>query len=459
MEKPPSRVGRWLNPWKRLSDASTADWLWNILPSSVVAVIGGVWAYLENLPPPVIALIALAGLALASFIAAQVRVYRAHSPRAEEEAERIYRIKRAEAEAEDRIRRERASRLLTGGIGAGNVLEDIEADRKAEAEARRVRMIREASEPPPAPKFDMPLKAVLERIAFESEWAITRDWSSPADHWQQTMWEKPLAKELLRPLASGDIPSRGIKSTSEGDEHGHSDIPADFWRNAKLTGEADRLLLEPGFDFAMMFGEGLAYHDIRLRRVDVDREWPARSAEDILARPSPFVRWAEERKAEFEETEINSRMEYEEMRARAAAQDSADSRKEDKAKAAVLPPEQLGDVQRGRYRNCSLSEAMGWAVYGEWGKFYSVPTIHIGLGTDPKKLLARFTCLAAEGRLTIWGKRDDPGYFEKIPQSHWEENQLTIADMFGSIVASGDDPYRDLMLNRAEVERAWPHDG
>lgn len=242
----------------------------------------------------------------------------------EDEAERIYRLKRAEADAEDRIRSERAAQLLVGGIGSRfpNVFEEIEATRKHEVELRRIAELRDAATPPPPPpppKFDMPLKAVLERIAFESEWSVSRDWRSPRDHWQETMWEKPLAKELLRPLASGDIPSRGIKSTSEGDEHGHSHIPDDFWRNAKLTVEADRLLLEPGFDFVMMFGEECAYHDIRLRRADVDQQWPARRAEDIEARPSPFVGWAEERKAVVEEREINSQMEYEEMRARAAA--------------------------------------------------------------------------------------------------------------------------------------------
>jgi hypothetical protein len=69
----------------------------------------------------------------------------------------------------------------------------------------------------------------------------------------------------------------------------------------------------------MNFAEGYAYHDIRQRRVDVDREWPARSEAGIAAKPSPFVAWAEEWTAVYDEQLINSQMEHEEQRARLAA--------------------------------------------------------------------------------------------------------------------------------------------
>lgn len=166
-------------------------------------------------------------------------------------------------------------------------------------------------------RFDVPLRDVLKRIAFESEWAVTRDWSSPRDHWQETMWWVPLGKEMMRPLASDDIPSRGIRGTNKGEEHGHTNIPASFWLDPKLEPEAARLLLEPGYNFVMNFAEGYDYQDIRLRRVDVDREWPARSEADIAAKPSPFIAWAEEWKAAYDEQLINAQMEHEEMRARA----------------------------------------------------------------------------------------------------------------------------------------------
>lgn len=169
---------------------------------------------------------------------------------------------------------------------------------------------------PRPPKFDMPLRAVLERIAFHSRWAATRDFNSPADHWQKTMWEVPLGKELLHPLASGDIPSRGIRSGEDGDEHGLSDIPPEFWRNPKLKPHADRLLLEEGYDYVGQFGVPPTYHDVWLRSVDVERIWPVRKREEIEVEPSPFAAWAEEWKGAYEDRLINSQMEIEENLAR-----------------------------------------------------------------------------------------------------------------------------------------------
>lgn len=115
----------------------------------------------------------------------------------------------------------------------------------------------------------------------------------------------------------------------------------------------------------------------------------------------------------------------------------------------------------GSARDITLPDALGWAVHGEWGKPFHVPfvTLNLGVGANTTNLLTRFTQLAREGRLTIWGKRSNPGYFEKIPQSHWRDNQLSIPDMFGSVITSGTDPYRELMLNKVEVEREWPHEG
>jgi hypothetical protein len=169
------------------------------------------------------------------------------------------------------------------------------------------------------PKYDVSLKEVLHRIAFKSEWSVTLDWSSPADHWQETLWWKPLAAEFLRPLASDEFTARGIRSTQEGTEHGHSDIPAEYWRNPKLEVEAARLMLEPHFDYVLNFGQGVMYHDIKLRSVDVNERWPARSPAEVESSPSPFLAWAEEWKASFDQVMLNSQMECEEMRARALA--------------------------------------------------------------------------------------------------------------------------------------------
>lgn len=124
---------------------------------------------------------------------------------------------------------------------------------------------------------------------------------------------------------------------------------------------------------------------------------------------------------------------------------------------AKTPIPRAGEPRREVY----LPEALGWAVYGKWDKPFHGTPFTIALSGAPKidHLLERVGDLAAEGKLTIWGQRDDPGYYEQIPQSHWEGHGLALADVFGTVVSGEDNPYRSLMLNRAEVERAWPHAG
>lgn len=75
-----------------------------------------------------------------------------------DEAERLYREelarRRAVLRAQEEAEHEASKRKLIRNLGLGNIgdlWEESEKDRKAEAEARRQRLIREASEPPPPP--------------------------------------------------------------------------------------------------------------------------------------------------------------------------------------------------------------------------------------------------------------------------------------------------------------------
>jgi hypothetical protein len=125
------------------------------------------------------------------------------------------------------------------------------------------------------------------------------------------------------------------------------------------------------------------------------------------------------------------------------------------------PVDKVLDAYSGPKREVSLAEALGWAAYGKWGEpFHGTPfTIALSGGPSIQHLLSLVTAGAREGRLTIWGKRDHPGHYEKIPQSHWEDNELALPDVFGSIATREENPYRNLMLSRTEVEREWPHEG
>ena len=122
--------------------------------------------------------------------------------------------------------------------------------------------------------------------------------------------------------------------------------------------------------------------------------------------------------------------------------------------------------QSQKYREVSIYEALGWAMNAQWGKAYNgfagIP-VTFGPTPDPWKFLTRFVRLASEGKLTIWGKRQEPGYIEEIHPSYWNEHGLKLArdhPLIPRLVTSNDDdPYGDLELNRAEVEAAWPHAG
>ena len=174
---------------------------------------------------------------------------------------------------------------------------------------------------PPSSAFDMSLSEVVKMVAYDSEWAASLDITSPGNVHLEAEWGARLGEELLRKLADEEtgLIARGIKRSKAGQEHGRDEIPASFWRNPKLEMDADRLLAEPGFDFVMNFGEGITYHDIVLRSVDVKRVWPARRREDIESAPSPFVAWAKDWRAEYDDRLINVKMEMEETRARLLA--------------------------------------------------------------------------------------------------------------------------------------------
>lgn len=144
-------------------------------------MIAGVLAYGEGLPKAVVLLIALGVLAFVMLLLAGWRVYRAVEPVSDEE--RLYQEelarRRAVLRAEEQAEREAANRKLVRSLGFGSIgdhmataFEEMEKDKKAEAEARRQRMIREVSRPPPRPPmadFSHIGKAILDRHDGEVE--------------------------------------------------------------------------------------------------------------------------------------------------------------------------------------------------------------------------------------------------------------------------------------------------
>ena len=127
---------------------------------------------------------------------------------------------------------------------------------------------------------------------------------------------------------------------------------------------------------------------------------------------------------------------------------------------AILPPDKMADIRAARTRDVTLAEALGYAAYGKWGKPFHGTFMNLGFGPNINDLLDEFTVLAADGTLTLWGKESASGVYRRVPKTHREGRLLTTTDAVGAAqIAGGAEPYRSLMLNRAEVEREWPHEG
>jgi hypothetical protein len=102
---------------------------------------------------------------------------------------------------------------------------------------------------------------------------------------------------------------------------------------------------------------------------------------------------------------------------------------------------------------------VAYAATGQWGQRYA---LHAG------KPAALHDCrqLAADGEITIWGKRRPNGVFEAVPKEFWLDNQVdALALMRGDartqIAAPGvrsDITFTDLMTKRAHFEREFPDD-
>jgi len=126
------------------------------------------------------------------------------------------------------------------------------------------------------------------------------------------------------------------------------------------------------------------------------------------------------------------------------------------------PPAPKGD------RDTPIAMALGYATTAEWGK----STVHgmiLGGGSHVIYRVAEaFRLAALKGDLRVWGRRERGGLFEQIQPSFWEANTLDADALFSFLPYGRTEPLGDeetdewfceIMVNRAEVERVWPHAG
>jgi hypothetical protein len=121
-----------------------------------------------------------------------------------------------------------------------------------------------------------------------------------------------------------------------------------------------------------------------------------------------------------------------------------------------------------RDRDTGVANAIGYAITGDW----ETPVGHgIIFGGGLKRIeepVERFREAALNGDLRVWGRRTTGGLFELIEPSFWEDNTLNSEALISFMGQAKTIPFEGveteerfygLMVNRAEVERIWPHAG
>lgn len=117
-------------------------------------------------------------------------------------------------------------------------------------------------------------------------------------------------------------------------------------------------------------------------------------------------------------------------------------------------------------RDKRASEALAFAVFGEWGeKFSSVPT-HLSDWNSVNPPMEQFREAALNRQLTVWGKPGASLIFEEIPWTYWRDHGLELHSLLmGRALTT---PlmevehtlvFSDVMVSQFEVERVWPHAG
>ena len=118
--------------------------------------------------------------------------------------------------------------------------------------------------------------------------------------------------------------------------------------------------------------------------------------------------------------------------------------------------EELSENQR----DVTVSEALAYTQFYQWNlRFVDAAGMENNQVTDH---LDRLVQHAADGELTIWGKKEDDGVWQKIPSAHWLEYRVEWFGLLRSSAftearksASRRDNYRELMTSKVQIERLF----
>lgn len=123
-------------------------------------------------------------------------------------------------------------------------------------------------------------------------------------------------------------------------------------------------------------------------------------------------------------------------------------------------------VSAKRRRDTTVSEALAYAALGRWGESFMEVPLHYAEWNAGKPFVEQFQKAARDGALTVWGKQGVGTVYEEIPTTYWREHGLDVQSIMMGRAATvpmvemeATALFSDLMVNREEVERTWPHAG
>jgi hypothetical protein len=108
-----------------------------------------------------------------------------------------------------------------------------------------------------------------------------------------------------------------------------------------------------------------------------------------------------------------------------------------------------------------VGEAIAYMRFGFWGNTFLDAIKNRTSGSTSE--YDYFLQAAADGEVTVWGRKSEVGVYEPIPHEYWFSNRI---DWFGLMKGKPDtesntksfrgDRYLHLMTSRVQVEAKWP---
>lgn len=259
MGKPPSRVAKFAAvAWKRLSDISTAAWLWSLLPSGVATVIVGWIAYGEGLPKSVVLLISVGVLAFVMILLAGFRIWRT-----------VVAPAAVGLRIRPRIDTERSEPRGLGRIGGREPTSTPDVPQDWPGEPKGIPWPKAGTRKPQWISF----QKALHYLVYDSRWAAAQPAVSNEEE-----FNKVVCAEVREHLARGEIAARGKRGWGdESLERATEEIPATFWVESYFQPWGEIALADDERGYACKRGGGGdKWSSVIVDEVAVRRVWPPR---------------------------------------------------------------------------------------------------------------------------------------------------------------------------------------